>query len=113
MVTSAAAEPISASARQFTARPPSPPTNHPVDRPSSRRAGNKGGHVKNLATAPAKDKTMDRRSFLRVTALGGGGILIGLYLKPLAFAQGPGGPAAPLLPSAFIRVTPDGVVTLM
>jgi isoquinoline 1-oxidoreductase beta subunit len=72
--------------------------------------------VKTLETAPAKNAkstAMDRRSFLRVTALGGGGILIGLYLKPLVFAQGPGGPPAPLMPSAFIRVTADGVVTLM
>jgi isoquinoline 1-oxidoreductase beta subunit len=58
--------------------------------------------------------TLNRRSFLRVSALGGGGLLIGLYLKPLSFAQAPGAaPAAPLLPSAFIRVGRDGIVTLM
>src|SRR3984893_16505656 len=57
--------------------------------------------------------TLNRRSFLRVTALGGGGLLIGLYLKPLGFAQAPGGAQPPLLPSAFISVAPDGIVTLM
>ncbi len=69
--------------------------------------------MKNQAIAPAKNMTLDRRSFLRVSALGGGGILLGLYLKPLGFAQGPAAPQAALLPSAFIRVAPDGIVTLM
>src|ERR1700680_3309795 len=64
--------------------------------------------------AGAKNMTLNRRSFLRVSALGGGGLLIGLYLKPLGFAQAPGAaPQPPLLPSAFIRVGPDGIVTLM
>ena len=70
--------------------------------------------MKNQTIAGAKNMTLNRRSFLRVSALGGGGLLIGLYLKPLSFAQAPGAaPAAPLLPSAFIRVGPDGIVTLM
>ena len=69
--------------------------------------------MKNHAIASAKNMTLDRRSFLRATALGGGGLLIGLYLQPLGFAQGLGAPQAALLPSAFIRVAPDGVVTLM
>ena len=70
--------------------------------------------MKNQTIADAKNMTLDRRSFLRVSALGGGGLLIGLYLKPLGFAQAPGAaPPAPLLPSAFIRVGRDGIVTLM
>ena len=70
--------------------------------------------MKNQTIAGAKNMTLNRRSFLRVSALGGGGLLIGLYLKPLSFAQAPGAaPAAPLLPSAFIRVGRDGIVTLM
>src|SRR5690348_13579532 len=58
---------------------------------------------------------LSRRSFLRVTALAGGGMMLASYLKPVAsLAQGPGrGPAAPLSPVAFIKITPDGVVTLM
>jgi isoquinoline 1-oxidoreductase beta subunit len=69
--------------------------------------------VKNQTIAGAKNMTLNRRSFLRVSALGGGGLLIGLYLKPLGFAQAPGAAPAPLLPSAFIRVGRDGIVTLM
>lgn len=58
---------------------------------------------------------LDRRSFLRVTALGGGGVLLALYVDPLGTVFGQEGQpiAAPLAPSAFIRVTADGVVTIM
>jgi isoquinoline 1-oxidoreductase beta subunit len=55
---------------------------------------------------------IDRRSFLRATALGGGGMLLALYLKPSAFAQGPP-TQAPLSPNAFIRIMPDGTVHIM
>jgi hypothetical protein len=37
-----------------------------------------------------KASQMDRRSFLQVTALAGGGVMIGLVV-PEAIAQGPGG----------------------
>ncbi len=36
---------------------------------------------------------VNRRSFLRVTSLAGGGVLLGLYVKPKASAQF--GPTAP------------------
>src|ERR1035437_4673763 len=54
-----------------------------------------------------------RRSFLRVTALGGGGLLLALYTDPVAkvFAQGPQAPA--FMATAFIRVASDGTVTIM
>jgi isoquinoline 1-oxidoreductase beta subunit len=56
---------------------------------------------------------MNRRSFLRVTALGAGGVAIGLYLEPKAEAQGRGGPPAPPPnPSVYIKVAPDGKVTI-
>ncbi len=55
--------------------------------------------------------TLDRRCFLRVTALGGGGMMLSLYLEPIAFAQMP--PATPLSPNAFIRISSDGAVTIM
>jgi isoquinoline 1-oxidoreductase subunit beta len=56
--------------------------------------------------------SLTRRSFLRVTALAGGGMLLGLYPKELAKAQpGRGGP--PLSPNTFIRIAPDGTVTIM
>ncbi len=59
---------------------------------------------------------LGRRSFLRVTALGGGGILLALYTDRVAemFAEGPQAAAPPALtPNAFIRITADGVVTIM
>ncbi len=52
-----------------------------------------------------------RRSFLRVTALSGGGMLLGAYVEPKAFGQPPAPP--PLEPTAFIKITPDGTVTLI
>jgi len=54
---------------------------------------------------------IDRRSFLRVTALGGGGMLVGIHLKPEAHAQF--GPAAPLSPHAFITIAANGKVTII
>lgn len=57
---------------------------------------------------------LGRRSFLRVTSLAGGGFMLGLYELPELAAQGRGGPGAgALLPSSFIRVSPDNVVTIM
>ncbi|HXW62416.1 MAG TPA: molybdopterin cofactor-binding domain-containing protein [Candidatus Acidoferrales bacterium] len=58
---------------------------------------------------------VSRRSFLRATALAGGGMLLACYVEPIseALAQGPPGPPAPLLPISFIRIMPDGIVTLI
>jgi isoquinoline 1-oxidoreductase beta subunit len=56
---------------------------------------------------------IDRRSFLRISALAGGGVALGLYTQPKAEAQGRGGPQAPINPNAFIRVAADGTVTIM
>jgi isoquinoline 1-oxidoreductase subunit beta len=56
---------------------------------------------------------LDRRSFLKVTALGAGGVLIGLQMEPEAKAQGRGAPAAPPDPHTYIKVAPDGTVTIM
>src|SRR6266853_6014896 len=60
-------------------------------------------------------KAINRRSFLRVSALAGGGVVFSLYLKPKgALAQAPGAqPAAPLSPNSFIKIAPDGIVTIM
>src|ERR1700722_75231 len=57
---------------------------------------------------------LDRRSFLRVTAIAGGGVLLAVYVDPLAKAFAQQGPSpAMFAPTAFIRITPDGVVTIM
>ena len=53
---------------------------------------------------------LDRRSFLRVSAIGGGGVMLALYWDPELTAQGFGGPQAPLSPNAFIRLMPDNTV---
>jgi isoquinoline 1-oxidoreductase beta subunit len=55
---------------------------------------------------------IDRRSFLRVTAMAGGGMVLSLYLDPLLPGQGQP-PAPPLAPNAFVRITADGAVTIM
>jgi isoquinoline 1-oxidoreductase subunit beta len=54
---------------------------------------------------------MERRTFLRMSLLGGGGMLLSMYFDPVAFGQMP--PPAPLSPSAFIRLTQDGKVVIM
>ena len=59
-------------------------------------------------------KHIDRRSFLKVSAAGAGGVLIGLYVAPDASAQGRGGPPQPQPdPHTYIRIAPDGTVTIM
>jgi isoquinoline 1-oxidoreductase beta subunit len=58
---------------------------------------------------------MHRRSFLQVSALAGGGLLLGFHYQPALEAQAPGGqpPPPPLAPNAFIRIQPDGKVTII
>jgi isoquinoline 1-oxidoreductase beta subunit len=58
---------------------------------------------------------LDRRSFLRVSAVAGGGILVALHLDPVAelLAQAPQPSSAAFVPTAFIRIAADGIVTIM
>ncbi len=58
---------------------------------------------------------LDRRSFLRVSAVAGGGILVALHLDPVAelLAQAPQPSPAAFVPTAFIRIAADGIVTIM
>jgi isoquinoline 1-oxidoreductase beta subunit len=55
---------------------------------------------------------IDRRSFLQLSALAGGGLALNLYRSPLAAAQSIGSPVE-LAPQSFIKIAPDGVVTIM
>jgi isoquinoline 1-oxidoreductase beta subunit len=55
---------------------------------------------------------LNRRSFLQMSALAGGGFALGLYDRPWATAQAQGGPPE-LTARAFIRIAPDGAVTIM
>src|SRR5882762_4389159 len=64
---------------------------------------------------PVEATLLDRRSFLRVSAVAGGGILVALHFEPVAevFAQGPQAPTPAFEPTAFLRVAADGIVTIM
>jgi isoquinoline 1-oxidoreductase beta subunit len=66
-----------------------------------------------MATAEAI--LVSRRSFLRASALAGGGFLLALHLdsESDALAQTSQKPPAPLSPNAFIRISSDGLITLM
>lgn len=60
------------------------------------------------------NSTTTRRGFLRVSSIAGGGLLFAAYLDTAeaAFALvAPG--AADFAPKAFIRMTPDGIVTII
>jgi isoquinoline 1-oxidoreductase beta subunit len=64
---------------------------------------------------PRTIRTIGRRSFLRVSAIAGGGLLLAAYIDPAekTFGQAPQGPPpAVLTPNAFIRISPDGIVTI-
>ncbi len=56
---------------------------------------------------------INRRSFLQVTAMAGGGVLFGLFSKSSALAQGARGAQVGLLPANFISIVSNGIVTIM
>src|SRR3984885_5738334 len=59
-------------------------------------------------------KRIDRRSFLKVSAAGAGGVLIGLYVQPKAAGQARGGPPVPSPdPHTYIKIAADGAVTIV
>src|SRR5215475_6803878 len=62
---------------------------------------------------PSKSDSVSRRTFLRVSALGGGGMWLGLYFKPESVVAQRGGAGSNLRPDAFIRVMPDETVTIV
>lgn len=55
----------------------------------------------------------DRRCFLRVSALAGGGLLLGAYVEPVARALGQPAGTAAFVPNGFIRLMADGSLTIM
>ena len=54
-------------------------------------------------------ETMDRRGFFRISALAGGGFMLGSWSATAADEPA----AAAFSPSAFIRITPEGGITLL
>ena len=59
---------------------------------------------------------MDRRTFLRASAQAAGGLTIAFYVGPLPLAaqEGPAAAPKPLPdPNAFLRIAPDGTVTVV
>jgi isoquinoline 1-oxidoreductase subunit beta len=56
---------------------------------------------------------MNRRSFLQMSALTGGGLALGFYDLPFETAQAQGMARAELSPNAFIKIAGDGTVTIM
>ena len=64
----------------------------------------------------ALSPSIDRRTFLKVGSLAGGGLLIGTYVQlggSRARAQAPAAAAADFAPNAFIRISPSGAVSLI
>ncbi|HXG55415.1 MAG TPA: molybdopterin cofactor-binding domain-containing protein [Vicinamibacterales bacterium] len=59
--------------------------------------------------------TLDRRNFLRATAIAGGGFMLASYFEPLsAFTQQAGRPAPPPLePNAFVSIDANGIATIV
>ncbi len=71
-----------------------------------------------MATAPAippksGKKLMTRRSFFRVSAIAGGGMLLAYYAEPVTKMLAQGFRQERLLPSSFITIAPDGIATIM
>ncbi|HEY4380370.1 MAG TPA: molybdopterin cofactor-binding domain-containing protein [Acidobacteriaceae bacterium] len=54
---------------------------------------------------------LNRRSFLQMSALAGGGLALGFFDSPFLGAQGMA--RAELVPNAFIKIAGDGTITLM
>ena len=60
-------------------------------------------------------QAMDRRSFLKVSAMAGGGVMVALYTDGITkvLAQGPQAAAQAYVPMAFVKVAADGSVIIM
>lgn len=56
---------------------------------------------------------VSRRSFLRVSALAGGGMLLASYIEPVTKVLAQFGPPVQLLPASFISIAPNGVITII
>src|SRR5437868_14579145 len=68
-------------------------------------------------SASMKPSGVDRREFLRVSAIAGGGVLFASYLQTLdassAFAAGLGAKAGETAIGNYVRIGADGIVTII
>src|SRR4051812_23687625 len=63
---------------------------------------------------PASSFTLNRRSFLKLTGLAGGGLVVGIrFGSSEVAAQSTPAAAAEFAPNAFISIAPNGQVTLV
>ena len=68
----------------------------------------------NTLTAPALAGTVNRRDFLKLTGLAGGGLALAFYIRSGGTASGAETAAAgDFTPNAFIRISPAGKVTIV
>src|SRR3989440_746625 len=66
-----------------------------------------------MPLSSAKEMRLNRRAFLRVSAVATGGLLVSLYLNPPLAAQESGQPKPKIYPpDAFIHIRPDGKVVI-
>ncbi len=60
------------------------------------------------------DTTLSRRQFLHGTAAAGAGLVLGVHLPAkLSHAAATDAASGPFSPNAFIRITPDDIVTVI
>src|SRR4051812_3047429 len=67
----------------------------------------------NLSSIPSDPATVTRRHFLKVSAIAGGGMLIGFQSAEAATAEAMAAATGPFAPNPFLRITPDGIVTVI
>ncbi len=62
---------------------------------------------------PTLSGPVNRRDFLKLTGLAGGGLALAFYIRSGPEAVGATGAAADFAPNAFIRISPTGAVTIV
>ena len=68
------------------------------------------------ASRGSASPVVDRRHFIKVSALAGGGLLVGTYLRlgdSIAYAATPPATAGEFAPNAFVSIAPNGAVSII